>query len=981
MLTDLGSTPERPDFFGDPVDLLPSGFIDPTGQTLPAPSNSELQTFTTPSTPSNRSALGHPPTGTQLPTPLLTPSSGAADPSDASSLSHRKSGRTTKQPVLYGNPVSTVSVIEQDLPAPVGVEPRDDAARATPSRKKTSESRTGRVPKRTGRPSSLSGKKLAGISGTQDGPDASVQEPSVANDTPIPQVTRAASPKVQASNTSRRASQTPRPTTAQKTAKTVTLPPRAETPSDLATQVLPDTSTTIRSQSEPLADPDLLRLSRALTFREPLDSKPAPQGQPEVWAPDRQELCETLPYFKSPKSGCYANGGTIYAFLFDRGSTQREYMDQDVIIARVGGSMGEDKKTGMMFQKEDHKLSGAQPQAFVNNMAQRNPIVVICGNQNACSPSKMPHGYCVLGFFKPTHIWTEKTKGSGTKVVKTSRYRLERLNRSQPAWYTPSAVSTLDRSELPLPSRACAACHKVSPQVYLVSWLCLNTECERLWKMPNGIDAPYVELDYHPAFLLARTPWEREQAPFSLNPGIPDLGRTFGDALSYINTRGIVCPKCGRCNYRYLWRGWQCDAPGCDWRLDAPRQVVQSRNLGFTAWDMPNSGYGLTKVTCKPVASLQHAYHNGHKVLRITIQGLEGCVLLLKASQRTNAEPGGPDDMFRELQIGDIGLERRMLRGSHKEGHSSDHTTSGSQASAGAEQEQDKGDGDDEDEIKGEAGIRMTAFGMNYGMPYKFIANGDSKSFDAAPEPIRAARSRLDYMQRIFLNEPECYQQFNELLAFGYMEGGKIKYHDDGEAGLGPTIGTLSLGASATMTLRVKSKYYSQTSGLGIFTDEKPLPLPLLESSGYSSGYQRKVKDASKQANAKASKDTYEGRVAAWQELQVLKATDRAAYLQRAKAVAKELELKRKQAEDLVTLHLGHGDVMFMHGEDIQKYLEHQVIPHGSLRFALTCRNVLPGHLKPDQLPTYEVKPDDYGYDGSAIREGGDGETVVWRTS
>lgn len=856
---------------------------------------------------------------------------------------------------------------------------------ATSSPKKSTFSRAPKVTKRTSKPSGLPGKKTTAKSKTHPGVTAIAEEALATGATGMASDWHTVL-KSQVKKARKKALQTPHPAAApaSKTERSIKTPAGTATNAmQPSTQLRPDPYTTATEKPELAIDSDLLRLSKALTRRSPLDSKPAPQGQPEVWAPDRQELCETLPYFKSPKSGCYANGGTIYAFLFDKGSTQREYMDQDVIIARVGGSMGEDKKTGQMVQKEDHKLTDPQPQALMNNMAQRNPIVVICGNQNPCSPSKMPHGYCVLGFFKPTHIWTEKTRGPGSRIVKTSRYRLERLDRSRPTWYAPSTVLTAERAEMPLPSRRCPACHKYSPQVYLIGWLCLNSDCDRLWKLANGKDAPYGELDYHPAFLLARTPWNTEKAPFDLNPGIPDLGRTFGDALSFINTRGIVCPRCGRCNYRYLWRGWQCDAPGCEWRLDAPRQVVQAQNLGFTAWDMPCSGYGLTKVTCKPAASVQHGYHNGHKALRLTFEGLQGCVMLLKASQRTNAEPGGPDDMFRELQVGNIGLERRMMRGSHKEGHSQDHRGLHSQAcgDAAAEQGQEKADADDEDEIKGEAGIRMTAFGMNYGMPYKFIANGDSKSFDEAPEPIRAARSRLNYMQRAFLNEPESYREFNELLAFGYMECGKIKYHDDGEAGLGPTIGTLSLGASATMTLRVKSKYFSQTSNIGVFTDEKPLPLPLLESSGYSSGYMKKVKDVSKQANAKPSKDTYEGRLAAWQELQQLKATNRAAYNERAKAVTKELELKRKQAEDLVTLHLGHGDVMFMHGEDIQKYLEHQVIPHGSLRFALTCRNVLPGHLKPEQLPSYEVKPDDYGYDGSAIREEGDAVTIKWHAS
>ena len=47
-------------------------------------------------------------------------------------------------------------------------------------------------------------------------------------------------------------------------------------------------------------------------------------------------------------------------------------------------------------------------------------------------------------------------------------------------------------------------------------------------------------------------------------------------------------------------------------------------------------------------------------------------------------------------------------------------------------------------------------------------------------------------------------------------------------------------------------------------------------------------------------------------------------------------------------------------GYDIQKYLEHKVVPEGYLRFALTCRTVLENHLKPDERPNYIVEEDEH---------------------
>ena len=68
-----------------------------------------------------------------------------------------------------------------------------------------------------------------------------------------------------------------------------------------------------------------------------------------------------------------------------------------------------------------------------------------------------------------------------------------------------------------------------------------------------------------------------------------------------------------------------------------------------------------------------------------------------------------------------------------------------------------------------------------------------------------------------------------------------------------------------------------------------------------------------------------------------------------------------------MTLPNPHGDIVLMEGDDIQKYLEHKVVPDAHLRFALTCRVVLENHLKPEERPGYIVGPDDYGYDGADL--------------
>ena len=89
-------------------------------------------------------------------------------------------------------------------------------------------------------------------------------------------------------------------------------------------------------------------------------------------------------------------------------------------------------------------------------------------------------------------------------------------------------------------------------------------------------------------------------------------------------------------------------------------------------------------------------------------------------------------------------------------------------------------------------------------------------------------------------------------------------------------------------------------------------------------------------------------------------------------------EKRMKCAEDLnygkmpqpvpwLKLWLGHGDIVIMRGAQFQKFFEHSVALKGLMRFALTCRTILPNHLKKSELPDYEVLPDTGHYDGSRI--------------
>lgn len=282
-----------------------------------------------------------------------------------------------------------------------------------------------------------------------------------------------------------------------------------------------------------------------------------------------------------------------------------------------------------------------------------------------------------------------------------------------------------------------------------------------------------------------------------------------------------------------------------------------------------------------------------------TIPGIDSneCWILHMASnRRVHEEEGGPNHMFSELQEKDIGLKRRSIGG--------DGVTN--------------------------------QFTKNFGMPYKFIAAVESESFDTAPQAVHDARARMNWAAREALGEDK-HKDFNECMILGYFEDNMIKYHDDGEFGLGPTIATLSLGGSARMTIRMKKKHYQGVKE-GNFVERKPFP-------GCLKG---------------------EERLSALQELEKLALAERK---ERMKDLPKELKLGgNRNAEVILDMKINHGDIVIMHGRLLHEIFEHQVKSLGKLRFACTARYIEEASLPSGERPDYEVKDEAVWYNGLALK-------------
>ena len=137
----------------------------------------------------------------------------------------------------------------------------------------------------------------------------------------------------------------------------------------------------------------------------------------------------------------------------------------------------------------------------------------------------------------------------------------------------------------------------------------------------------------------------------------------------------------------------------------------------------------------------------------------------------------------------------------------------------------------------------------------------------------------------------------------------KYQWHDDGEKDLGPDIASLSLGGAATMTFRMKAKHWLAKN---LSSDNYDPELPVQTGS---QAYQfRNIVNEHYKA----------GRMAEYERTKA----------ELLKYYNKD-EKKKKHAPTSLTLELKHGDMVVMHGAEIQKIWE---VWYPCVKFSLTTK-------------------------------------------
>lgn len=303
-------------------------------------------------------------------------------------------------------------------------------------------------------------------------------------------------------------------------------------------------------------------------------------------------------------------------------------------------------------------------------------------------------------------MWAEKDESG----IFLHKLRLEKTDKSSSDWWMPTAnPSTSIDSQMsgdehdhayPQVRMDCESCHEDSPQIFTQGWVCLNGRCESHLLLDDGkmvshleyasthaatiawctecrqpsktifenewtclnnlcakafVFADHVdpnELVYSAHFLKERTQCRAATEP--LQPPLPDTSTVQAGTGAEFRI-GLVCPKCHGCSRRKDWDRWVYETEGCDFVLDAPPQPyslasVADENAEFRLRKM----YTQARAGPSIISQVKSIGAYGVKQYLLPAPGrngqLIGSVHVLQATAQINAGPGGPDELWEEIQ-------------------------------------------------------------------------------------------------------------------------------------------------------------------------------------------------------------------------------------------------------------------------------------------------------------------------------------------
>ncbi|KAK9237897.1 hypothetical protein V1525DRAFT_342854 [Lipomyces kononenkoae] len=550
---------------------------------------------------------------------------------------------------------------------------------------------------------------------------------------------------------------------------TIPAPPNLGRTPSVEKACIPD-PTAIIEFSAPLSNAPVQKITTSQTIASEID-KLDPIMQVPIWCDTHQELCESVPFFRSFQCGCYTYNGVAFGYILDELTARDDFISDNVIISQVGG-----QTFAVDSEKSELQISqGSAEQAvkaLISNQKRATPLVLVLGSNCPLAPVNVPHRYCIMDWFVVTHSWENLDRSTGYKLW---NFRFERINRNaKPWWHSPKN----EIPELPLSAietHRCSDCGISFPQVYKQGQMCLNSGCPQFWKV-SGRD-PADNLQYNEDFLALPSRHDQGLIPFDMC-ALPHAR----DALS---VSGYHCGKCGKLNSREAWEGWMCSSPGCDEKLlildrvDSYLSRRERDRLYATYTGTPIStdlvlDENVVSVSCH---SVDFGSQGCYRVMKYEVIGVAGTIYHVIPNKTLCEFANGPDDILKEYKRVMSIFRRYPLQDTK----STSRTLS--------------------QYFAHNAGARYTLHGTTFpGTP-----------FYLCPKAISMA---LNFIQDISRAEgvPHC-EQFNEVLSLAYVESQRLGYHCDSDVDIGETVAGISLGSRAVMKFRKKDENVSR-SGL-----------------------------------------------------------------------------------------------------------------------------------------------------------------------
>ncbi|GAA6009465.1 hypothetical protein JCM11491_003567 [Sporobolomyces phaffii] len=665
------------------------------------------------------------------------------------------------------------------------------------------------------------------------------------------------------------------------------------------------------------------------------DVKIRSNGRPPVWAVGRQELCESLEYFKAYQGGHYDRQERCFGYLLDGFPSANDRCDQKgkVIISHGGGS-AHSTAAGFVLHS-DQERSNIRMRALQNCLDSKVPVILLAGNQYNFFPKLRSMGqgegrhevrYAVLGAYFVTHLWAEgepvsdqtRTEPAQEEYFVRFKVRFEWVESQGTPWFEDvigkasqcdfpiATFHSLSNSLPPLPSPRATSpvkstCSSGSPIPSAPATSVANdgeennpneVTCASCGARHRAIYEEGITCYNETCHAFFRLPDGRMPHPahltynpsmLSLSPDAP-LDSLIPQPVSPRTLQSLAHSPSIRDYSRAAWRGYGCSDCG---RLSSRSEWLKLSCSECSA-EVDAAG---TKLTVEEVQAMTRRETRGRRPLTT------GEPLLCVSSIIRTPVKSGPGHAGYTYDLGD-GSRVHHFWPATADGYAEANRLFR--------------------EYQGEAAGRLfkrnplsmhrvqgsllcQQFTWNGGKEYlhaiaaetfPFFESDERAPEDASPvsdntaatstESSRfaapCAKDACEYLKNIVpsvvSDDTVGETAFNEILSVAYMVGGRMNYHDDGEFGLGPVVASISLGADAVMSFRPKRK---GPKGLGNKTDA-PEPAP------------------------------------------------------RGPTVVLKLRLR-------------HGDVMVMEGAEMQKRYEHAVEPDG-LRFAATARLIGPDHAK-----------------------------------